>query len=255
MLPIPTPPTFRIIAHRGASAYAPENTLPAFELAARMGVHEVELDAQLSTDGQVLLCHDLTLERYGHGSQPVESLTAAAFLSLDMGSWFSPFLFAKTPPLTLDALFTHFADRFVYHVEIKGKAPGLVEAVAALVASYKLAGQTVITSFDLNSLAQMKEVAPTLRRGWLTEQIDEHALQQARDLALFQLCPRAANMTASAVLLARQVPPEVRAWGLGGGHTQVRALIQRVLDAGADGMTIDWPDWVQHREGASNENH
>ena len=72
MLPILALPDFRIIAHRGASAYSPENTLPAFELAARMGANEVELDAQLTSDGQVVLCHDTKLERYGHGPQVVE---------------------------------------------------------------------------------------------------------------------------------------------------------------------------------------
>ena len=61
MLPIPVPPDFRIIAHRGASAYAPENTKPAFGFAQRMGISEVELDTQLSADGMVVLCHDLTL--------------------------------------------------------------------------------------------------------------------------------------------------------------------------------------------------
>ena len=62
-LPMPVPADFRIIAHRGASAYAPENTRAAFDLALQMGVTEVELDAQLTTDGVVALCHDETLAR------------------------------------------------------------------------------------------------------------------------------------------------------------------------------------------------
>ena len=57
-LPIPCPQGFRIIAHRGASAYAPENTAAAFRLAHEIGVNEVETDAQLTTDGEVVLCHD-----------------------------------------------------------------------------------------------------------------------------------------------------------------------------------------------------
>ena len=74
-LPIKDPPNFRIIAHRGASAYAPENTASAFQLADRMGIREVELDTQLTTDGEVVLCHDTTLERYGHGSAVVEEMS------------------------------------------------------------------------------------------------------------------------------------------------------------------------------------
>src|SRR5690554_737210 len=96
-IPVTVPSNFRIIAHRGASAYAPENTLPAFDLALRMGRPQVELDAQLSTDGQVVLCHDTTLARYGHGAQTVEALDWATLSNLDMGAWFSPYLFPQTP--------------------------------------------------------------------------------------------------------------------------------------------------------------
>ena len=58
-IPIRVPEAFRVIAHRGSSAYAPENSLPAFRLAREMGVGEVELDVQLAIDGVVVLCHDL----------------------------------------------------------------------------------------------------------------------------------------------------------------------------------------------------
>nr|HMN29708.1 glycerophosphodiester phosphodiesterase family protein [Caldilineaceae bacterium] len=232
MLPVLAPPGFRIIAHRGASAYAPENTLPAFELAARMGANEVELDAQLTSDGQVILCHDTTLERYGHGAQVVESLPAATMLALDMGSWFSPFLFGGTRLLTLAALFAHYGKRFVYHVEIKGTAAGLVEQVARLIDGYGLAEAVVITSFRLEALAEMRQVAPHLRCGWLIEQIDADSLQQAQKLALFQLCPRAALVNPSAVQSARRIVPEVRAWGLSGARPHVITLIHQVIEAG-----------------------
>src|SRR3712207_5799493 len=125
MLPIAVPANFRIIAHRGASAYAPENTHAAFALAARMGVHEIELDAQLTLDGQVAICHDSTLDRYGHGPQRVEEMEWAELAKLDMGSWFSPFLFAGERMLTLDDLFATYASGFIYHVELKGAAAAL----------------------------------------------------------------------------------------------------------------------------------
>ena len=61
-IPIRVPAAFRVIAHRGSSAYAPENTRPAFELARAMGIAEIETDVQLTTDGVVVLCHDTGLE-------------------------------------------------------------------------------------------------------------------------------------------------------------------------------------------------
>jgi glycerophosphoryl diester phosphodiesterase len=246
MLPISVPANFRIIAHRGASAYAPENTLAAFDLALRMGVDEVELDTQLTSDGVVVLCHDRTLARYGHGPGVVERMSSTELLALDMGSWFSPFHFGAEPMLTLADLFARFGSRFCYHVEIKGQAPGLVAAVAQLIAQHNLAEQCIITSFGFASLAAMQQAAPHLRRGWLVEQIDDSVLTRAQALALFQLCPDAAQLSAASVQRARTVVPEVRAWGLSGNNRQVIDLIHRVIDSGCDGMTMNWPDWVCH---------
>jgi glycerophosphoryl diester phosphodiesterase len=247
MLPIRVPAAFRVIAHRGASAYAPENTLAAFALAAKMGVGEVELDCQLTVDGQVVLCHDRTLERYGHGSRVVESMSSAELLGLDMGSWFSPFLFANERMLRLESLFEQFHRQFVYHVELKGEAPGLAVGAAKRIAQAGLAEHCIITSFRQQALAEMQQVAPHLRRGWLVRQVDAAVLAQTQGLDLFQLCPQAESLSVEVVRQARTVAPEVRAWGLSGAHLQVVGLIQRVIESGCDGMTINWPDWVVQR--------
>jgi glycerophosphoryl diester phosphodiesterase len=256
-LPIPVPPGFRIIAHRGASAYAPENSEAAFQLALEMGVMQVELDTQLTRDGVVALCHDSTLERYGHGPQVVEELTWAQLAALDMGSWFSPYLYGGTRMLTLADLFARYGDRLIYHVEIKGKAPGLPAAVARLIGEYALAEHCFVTSFAYTSLEEMHRVAPHLRLGWLVRNMDANTLAQAQALGLYQFCPVAGAASAAAVAKARSVAPEVRAWGLSGQNAgqqaaEVQALIYQVLEAGCDGMTINWPDWVVHRQAGSD---
>jgi glycerophosphoryl diester phosphodiesterase len=254
MLPLPVPPGFRIIAHRGASAYAPENTLPAFALAHKMGVTEVELDAQLTCDGQIVLCHDTTLERYGHGPRTVEAMRWDELAGLDMGAWFSPYLYGGTRLLALPHLFDVYHDLLVYHIEIKGTAPELPEAVHAALGLYGLYHRAVITSFSAAALAAVRALDDQIRLGWLVRTLDAEAIAQARDLQLFQLCPLAAEVNAHAVARAQQVVPEVRAWGLAGETTQgraakVMALIRQVVDAGCTGMTLDWPDWVRHAPG------
>ena len=256
MLPIVVPPAFRIIAHRGASAYAPENTRAAFDLAAQMGITEVELDAQLTTDGAIALCHDDTLARYRHGDRGVEALAWAELSGLDMGSWFSPFLFSGERMLTLDQLFAEYGDRFVYHVEIKGKAPALPGAVLDAIRRHRLADRVIVTSFSYAALLAMRGLDANLRLGWLTHTLDAGALDKARAAHLYQLCPVAATVTAAQVGAARAVVPEVRASGIQGEKVatqaaEVVALIQRVLEAGCDGMTTNWPDWVQHANGAA----
>lgn len=251
MLPISVPPAFRIIAHRGASAYAPENTLPAFDLARAMGIGEVELDTQLTTDGQIALCHDSTLARYGHGPRQVEALAWADLARLDMGAWFSPHLYGGTRMATLPQVFDTYGAAFVYHIEIKGAAPGLPAAVLAAIQSRGLAQQCMITSFSYAALQATRRLDASVRLGWLVRAIDQATCDQAQALGLFQLCPEAGAVTAEQVAAARQVVPEVRAWGINGATVrdqaaEIVALIHRVVAAGCDGMTINWPDWVRH---------
>ncbi|HEU5014315.1 MAG TPA: glycerophosphodiester phosphodiesterase family protein [Roseiflexaceae bacterium] len=246
-VPVNVPPAFRIIAHRGASGYAPENTWAAFELAAAIGCHEIELDAQLSSDGHVVICHDSTLERYGHGALHVEQLPWATLAALDMGSWFSPFQFAGEPMLRLVDLFAHDRPEVVYHVELKGRAAQLPRAVYELINTANLQDRCIITSFSADALHAMQQIAPDLRRGWLVEQVDEATMRHAADLQLFQLCPHAERVTAQQVAAAREVVSEVRAWGVHGNSATVAPLLQRLVAAGCNGVTLNWPDWARHR--------
>lgn len=253
MLPIPVPPTFRIIAHRGASAYVPENTLAAFQLADDTGVTEIETDVQITTDGVVVLCHDRTLARYGHGDQVVEEQPWATLAGLDMGSWFSPYLHHDKRLLPLQELLAAFGDKFTYHIELKGQAavPQLAAATQRLIAAHHLHEQCIITSFAYDSLVAMRSIDPTLRLGWLVQGIDEAVLTKAKALELFQLCPKADQVTKELVKAARMVVTEVRAWGLNSDSVssqakEVQSLIHTLLAAGCDGMTINWPDWVRH---------
>lgn len=253
MLPIAVPSGFRIIAHRGASAYAPENTHAAFALAQRMGIKEVELDTQLTVDGEIALCHDTTLERYGHGPRVVEQMTWAELASLDMGSFFSPFLYGGERMITLDDLFATYGASFTYHVEIKGKAAGLPAAVLASIQRYQLRHRCIITSFSYDALVATRELDADLRLGWLVQKVDPGTIAQANALRLFQLCPVAKSISAVQVAQARTVVREVRAWGLQGEtlrhhDSELRALINLVVECGCDGMTINWPDWVRNRE-------
>lgn len=248
-LPIPAPATFRTIAHRGASAYVPENTLAAFQLALDMGVPDIETDVQLTTDGVAVLCHDRTLARYGHGDQVVEAMTWSALADLDMGSWFSPYLYQDMRMLTLDTLFRTFGDRLTYHVELKGAAAGLATATHALIREHQLAANCFITSFSYDWLVAMRKIDPTMRMGWLVREINEEVLAKTAALELYQLCPFAGTVTQGQVAKAKEIVTEVRAWGLlgesaGKQAAEVQALIHNVLATGCDGMTINWPDWV-----------
>ena len=247
MLPIPVPSNFRIIAHRGASAYAPENTDSAFKLATEMGIKEFETDTQLSTDGTVVLCHDTNLERYGHGSKVIEGSSSYELLALDMGSWFSPFLFSKERMLTLDELFSIYRENVTYHIELKGEAKELPQQVLHVIRKFNVRDSCIVTSFSFDALRSMRSLTDELRLGWLVEQINTQVCEKAIELGLFQLCLRVDQATSEMVKLGRTVVQEIRAWGVSEQPQEVVKHIQQVVKSGCDGMTINWPDWVVHQ--------
>ncbi len=132
-----------IIGHRGASADAPENTLAAFALAQAQGADGVELDAQLSADGRVVIIHDTTVDRTTNGSGKVSELTVAELQTLDAGM-------GQTIP-TLDELFEMMGPDILYNVELKPfavDADGLATAVAGRIQAHNLASQVLVSSFN-----------------------------------------------------------------------------------------------------------
>ncbi|MCP4396815.1 MAG: hypothetical protein GY801_05895 [bacterium] len=246
-LPIIVPGTFRIIAHRGASAYAPENTRAAFKLAANMNVQEFELDIQLSHDEEIVICHDETLERYGYENRIVENMRWEELSQLDMGSWFSPFLFAGEKMMTLPELFHEYQDTVIYHIEIKGKAKKLPLLLCQTISECNLQSNCILTSFSYDALLSARSVIPDIRVGWLIDTIDEATLLKAKESEFSQLCPHANLLTKETVMACRSGASEVRAWGLNGQRDDVLPLIRQVINADCDGMTINWPDWVRHQ--------
>ncbi len=244
MSPIIVPKKFRIIAHRGASGYAPENTLAAFSLADKMGAREIELDVWLSRDGHIVICHDRKLDRYGHPGLQVTDLKLEALLRLDMGSWFSPYFFAGERMLTLTGLFTLFRDRLVYHIEIKEPQTGLSQKLLEMIAAHGLAERVIVTSFDLDVLIEIQKHSASMRTGWLlkAEGFTAANIKKGVRAGLFQICPMAQETDPAMVAAAHAELAEVRAHHI---HSVSAALL--AIQAGCDGFTVNWPDWFVHQ--------
>ena len=105
-----------LVAHRGASAVAPENTMSAFRRAIEAGADAVELDVQATSDGQLVVIHDSTLDRTTDGTGAVFETDAATIAGADAGSWFSPDFAGERVPtleevLGLDARSSRWSSR------------------------------------------------------------------------------------------------------------------------------------------------
>ncbi len=242
-LPLAVSRDFRIIAHRGASGYAPENTLAAFRLAAQMGVREVELDVQYSKDRELVVVHDESLDRYGFSDCRVAEMTLADLKTLDMGGWFGDGRFAGERLVTLDEILTTFGDRFIYHAEIKVPAEGLARHLLNRLADHGVLGDAIVTSFDFDAAAEVMALSPEQRVGWLVREgaFTEENVARAAAGGFFQFCPRVYDMSERNVADARRHVAEVR----GHGIRHVEDLVQAV-QAGCDGVTVNWPDWLTH---------
>lgn len=240
--PVKAPKSFRIIAHRGASGYAPENTLSAFELAARMGVTEIEYDLQFSKDRRLVVVHDTVLDRYGHPGLKVSDLTLADLKKLEMGAWFDP-RFAGEKIVTLDELLARFGDSFIHHAEIKAPAPGLAAQLLKTFDAHRAAERAIITSFAFDALLEVRALRPDARVGWLVAAgaFVEENTRRAAEAGFFQFCPRAGDTSRQKVAAAKAVLSEVRAHGV-----RSRADLRQAIEAGCDGATVNWPDWVAH---------
>lgn len=158
-----------ILAHRGASAHAPENTLSAFELALTQGAHGVELDAKLSADGEVVVIHDPTVDRTTDGKGRVSQLTLAALRELDAGSFFSEKYNGEKIP-TLAEVFEAIGDRALINVELTNyQTPrdGLADKVCDLVKRFGLEERVLFSSFLPSNLNRTRKLLPDTPRGLL----------------------------------------------------------------------------------------
>lgn len=163
-----------IIAHRGASAFAPENTLAAFQMAIEEGADGLEFDVRIAKDGVPIVFHDATLRRIAQRNVRVTNFTAEELQSLDVGTWFNvknpkkadKKFSGETVP-TLTQFFDFLGDyQGLLYLELKGKQveiPALVKAVTQIVRKSKLFPNIIIKSFKLEAVAQSHRMLPEVR--------------------------------------------------------------------------------------------
>ena len=240
---------FRIIAHRGASGYAPENTMAAFRRAVEMGATEVETDVAFTRDGHLLLFHDETLDRTTNGSGLPEQFTLAELLQLDAGSWRDPKLswdrdYTGEKLITLGDLLDAFGASLTYHLELKKPMPGLPEAVVAELRSRGLERKAFVFSIDDElGLKRAKSLEPSLRIAWAPEDLlrtnPREAVRRCAENGFSMITLNATNQSRDIIALAHSLGLEARSSGIANREAMIAAA-----ELGCNGMTINWPDWL-----------
>ena len=216
------------IAHRGNSAVAPENTLAAFESAARGGAQMIETDIHVCASGEIVVIHDDDVATTTNGTGQVMKLPWAALKNLDAGSWFSPAFAQQRIPLLADLLeFYQHHPKLELLLEFKGDWP-LVEVARAVaqVEGAQLRERTILESFSVITMTNLAEIAPGFRRGLLVDDFPSgtppeqrsrelvEKIIEARRLGVHFLNPSVELVKAHPELVARshQAKLEVHVW-------------------------------------------
>jgi len=227
-----------VIAHRGASGHAPENTMAAFRRAVEMGAGFIETDLHLTRDARLVAIHDPTLERTTNGTGPVKQYTLAQLQELDAGAWFAPqFAGQRIPSLDEILAFAREAD-IVFYLEVKADAAWGVEH--ALVNELRRAGEaarTAILSFHTNALDTVHRMDPTLIAGHLFEDVPPDAVERTARVGARQIAPRSDGVTPELVARAHQEGLQVVTWTVDDPE-RMRAL----AEMGVDGIMTNYPD-------------
>lgn len=235
-LPLLMPMKPLIIAHRGASADAPENTLAAFALAVAQGADMIELDLQRSADGVLVVFHDDTTERWDGATRPLTDYTLAELRRLTIGGERIA-TFAET---------CAFARRTKIALNVELKLPGLAAAAATLIYAYDLAERVLVSSFYAPELRAMRRVAPQLPRAYLMGNDTWRPDVRLRELWPFFALRREAVVAwhpSWALPFARQLIPLVRRAGYQVNVWTVDdpALMRSLVACGATGIITNRP--------------
>jgi glycerophosphoryl diester phosphodiesterase len=153
-----------IIAHRGASGFAPENTLAAIDLAMKSDAQMIEIDVHLSKDGHVVVIHDQTVDRTTNGSGKVNEMTLDELKQLDAGSWFSDEFAGERLP-TLQEVMSLIDGKKKLLIEIKSGVntyPGIERKVAEALLDADALNWCVVQSFDTPTLKELSRNWPEI---------------------------------------------------------------------------------------------
>lgn len=241
----------KIIAHRGANKYAPQNTLPAFARAVELGADGFETDVHVTKDGVPVICHNYTVNETSNGIGSIETYTLEDLKKLDFGLYYSS-RFAGTRIPTLDEFLELVASSSIEIMNIELKKPrakesGIVEKTIKAVKAHNLFNRLLISSFDPALLIEAKKIDPRCQTGFLyspphVETIHGHLfpVRFAKHIGADALHPMDTYVNKQYIKSAHAAGIKVNIWTVNSEDA-----MRRFISYGADGLITDCPDRVR----------
>ncbi|MCF6138956.1 glycerophosphodiester phosphodiesterase [Pseudalkalibacillus berkeleyi] len=234
------------VAHRGAAGYAPENTMAAFDKAVEMDSDYIELDVQMSKDGELVVIHDITVDRTTDGSGRVGDLTYDELRKLDAGSWYGEAFKGEHLPTLGEVLDAYEGDmKFLIELKSPSLYPGIEEKVNDALEKRDLdeaeEESVIVQSFDFHSMQMFHKINDEVPIGVLTSNPKDLT---AQSLEIFKEYADYVNPSKDEV--DRDLVNQIHELDMGIMPWTVRAKedVQPLLDAGVDGIITDYPDYI-----------
>ena len=231
-----------VFGHRGAQAYAPPNTLPAFQLAVEQGAHGSELDVHRSKDGHPVVIHDFSVDATTDGSGHVADLTLAELKALDAGGWYAPGYAGVTIP-TLDEVFEAVGKHLFINIEIKSntqETDGVEQVVAECIRRHAMEERVIVSAFNPLALRRFRDLMPDVPIGFLyAKDSPDSAHALIADFAVEALHPEDILINPLLVEKAHNAGQRVNAWTVNDVE-QARQLVEM----GVDCIITDAPDRI-----------
>lgn len=254
-------PDVLVIAHQGGNHLWPDNTLLAFENAVALGVDVLEMDVNMTADGEIVVIHDTSVDRTTNGSGAVSELTLAEIKALDAAyHWtplapdgtaldpdFHPYRDQGVTVPTLNEVFEAFPEMRMT-IEIKQETPSMVEPFCATIREYGMADRVLVASFHVGASEAFRRACPEVATSghrddilpfWVLSQLSLHSLYSPGELVAFQV-PREfyglTVLTPGFVADANARGVFVEAWTI-----NTEAEMRRLIEMGVDGLITDEP--------------
>ncbi|HSL93653.1 MAG TPA: glycerophosphodiester phosphodiesterase [Bacillota bacterium] len=237
----------RIIAHRGASLIRPENTVAAFDAALAIGADGLELDLQMTSDGQLVVLHDETLDRTTNGSGYLRSHSLSEIRALDAGSWFSEEYSGEKIPLLQEVLELARGKGGLINIELKNgivRYPCMEEKLISLLEEYPQQ-EIIVSSFNHHSLRLIKQLKPDLPCGALYIAGFLEPWEYARRWGFDGLHPIHLNIIPDLVTGCHAAGVKLYPWTVDDSDA-----LRQISASGVDGIITNAPDrLIRIREG------
>ncbi|MBS4534920.1 glycerophosphodiester phosphodiesterase [Clostridium sp. D2Q-14] len=229
-----------IYAHRGASGYAPENTMAAFKRAIELGADGIELDVQMSKDKKLVVCHDEKVDRTTNGKGYIKNIYLKNLKLLDAGYKFSGDFIGERIPTLEEVIELIKNNKMILNIELKNNVieyEGIEDVVIQMIKKYNVEDRTILSSFNFESIKRVKLIDPSIKTGILYMKRLKDPIKIAKKLEVDAIHPSYKRINKSLMFKAKINRIKVNTFTVNN-----REYMEKLSKFKVNGIITDYPD-------------